>query len=632
MMQRFRFLPLVILMGAIPLMDQARAQNAAIKVTDFFIEKAFAVSGHRIGGGALANLVLPEERIVFSFKYFGGWQNGVRLAGVVEHAAYYDTLDALIVHYRDTGVLDRVTATGTTRFQSFDDPIVGIADVVGFFAVALGGETPRLVLLDVNGIVRDSVAEEVAPGSLRSFFRNETLFYRTGSRIAYRTAYTGKLSPRVESDELAPGVPGDPVGSDRGDGSVVLSTGAYFAKDRNYLTGGSFLKYYDYGFPPSVFGAVLSPGQRCFLVNPTGDGNTRVEWRGTYLDSLRGLVGIPGVPIGVWNVQGDANLVTIENGQPHFVYLDREGATFGALDFVANPSTVITPLTERSIAPGESMVRFDLGEIFAKGNEWELPNYWPSAFGNYGDYYLVTRVEVDYPSNTLLVHINPYTFGTQALTINLSNGRGQVTAQIVFSSAPPDAPEVALMGDPVLNSQTGFFEQRVRVTNRSGRGLGAFLLTFTGLADEVEVYNRSGTDANGNAIIRSQQDINDGESVVLVVEYLSTRRLPPIGIGINSETLPKVAAVTSAEGVSLAIDRALRREDGSVLIEFTAEPGATYQVQYLSNWPWLTCPGTIRAAGNRVQWIDNGPPKTLSHPSGAPSRMYRVKRISGGGE
>jgi hypothetical protein len=30
------------------------------------------------------------------------------------------------------------------------------------------------------------------------------------------------------------------------------------------------------------------------------------------------------------------------------------------------------------------------------------------------------------------------------------------------------------------------------------------------------------------------------------------------------------------------------------------------------------------AQANKAQWIDDGPPKTMSHPNTVPSRFYRV--------
>ena len=69
--------------------------------------------------------------------------------------------------------------------------------------------------------------------------------------------------------------------------------------------------------------------------------------------------------------------------------------------------------------------------------------------------------------------------------------------------------------------------------------------------------------------------------------------------------------------------------DGGLLIEFTAAPGSLYEVQYSDdNADWKVSPTRIRAAGNRVQWIDRGPPRTDSPPTDKTSRFYRVREIA----
>jgi hypothetical protein len=48
-------------------------------------------------------------------------------------------------------------------------------------------------------------------------------------------------------------------------------------------------------------------------------------------------------------------------------------------------------------------------------------------------------------------------------------------------------------------------------------------------------------------------------------------------------------------------------------------------VQYSSNMiTWLTAIPIVIAPANRVQWYDDGPPKTDSIPSTIGSRFYRV--------
>ena len=77
----------------------------------------------------------------------------------------------------------------------------------------------------------------------------------------------------------------------------------------------------------------------------------------------------------------------------------------------------------------------------------------------------------------------------------------------------------------------------------------------------------------------------------------------------------------------LSIDR-LMVVSGGILLEFTAIPGHLYVVQYSDdNLLWMDSQVRIRAAGNRVQWIDQGAPRTGSSPFSTSHRFYRVKEV-----
>ena len=91
-------------------------------------------------------------------------------------------------------------------------------------------------------------------------------------------------------------------------------------------------------------------------------------------------------------------------------------------------------------------------------------------------------------------------------------------------------------------------------------------------------------------------------------------------------TLPEPPPAPTGEG--FAIERCVKLDDGAFLIEFPSVPGDCYEIQYSDNAvDWLASPTTIRAAGNRVQWIDRGPPRTHAVPPPAGSRFYRVKEL-----
>ena len=84
-----------------------------------------------------------------------------------------------------------------------------------------------------------------------------------------------------------------------------------------------------------------------------------------------------------------------------------------------------------------------------------------------------------------------------------------------------------------------------------------------------------------------------------------------------------VVSVT-ATGPVIQVDRSVQLQSGRFLIEFTAVPGRSYVVQYSSDMEtWKSANPIITAPSNKVQWYDDGPPKTESIPSSG-SRFYRV--------
>jgi uncharacterized ParB-like nuclease family protein len=86
-----------------------------------------------------------------------------------------------------------------------------------------------------------------------------------------------------------------------------------------------------------------------------------------------------------------------------------------------------------------------------------------------------------------------------------------------------------------------------------------------------------------------------------------------------------VASASSAVAPAFAIHQCLKMEDGGFLIEFNAEAGHSYRVEYSDDMRvWKTSPAPIVGAGTQVQWVDRGPPWTESHPSSKTSRFYRV--------
>jgi hypothetical protein len=61
------------------------------------------------------------------------------------------------------------------------------------------------------------------------------------------------------------------------------------------------------------------------------------------------------------------------------------------------------------------------------------------------------------------------------------------------------------------------------------------------------------------------------------------------------------------------------------LVEFLTVSNRLYSVQYSADVQnWRDAQPSVRGNGTRIQWIDDGEPKTISDPDAVPARFYRV--------
>lgn len=172
-----------------------------------------------------------------------------------------------------------------------------------------------------------------------------------------------------------------------------------------------------------------------------------------------------------------------------------------------------------------------------------------------------------------------------------------------------------------LNPQTGLFEQTVRLTNSSASTVAAVQLLIQALPSGVQVYNASGS-INSTPFVQYGFPLASAASVNLQIEYYRANRLPiPQPAFLVQESTP--LSVTATGPVITINTNTLVA--GRFLIEFSATPGGRYAVQYSSNMTnWKTADPIITAPANRVQWYDDGPPKTESKPTTVGSRFYRI--------
>lgn len=298
----------------------------------------------------------------------------------------------------------------------------------------------------------------------------------------------------------------------------------------------------------------------------------------------------------------------------------RVDITVGAVPDAPRPQAPAPTLTANATA--DPLV-FEAASLFTDPDAGDVLSYGLSGDATPG---ILTGAILDPVTGRLTLTFAPYVSGEATLKIQATDSFGlsaDIEVPVVLPALPP--PTLAVDGEIALNRQTGLFEQRLTVTNGAARDIGGFHLDIANLPAGVILRNATGT---GGAI-DYLTPLAAGESISLVLEYYSPRRgTEPTPIITAIPVLPQAPPTATVAG--LAVTRTERLADGGFLVEFIAEPGARYEIQYSpDSLIWLVSPVMVQAAGNRVQWIDRGPPHTDSPPANSPSRFYRVRQLEG---
>jgi len=177
----------------------------------------------------------------------------------------------------------------------------------------------------------------------------------------------------------------------------------------------------------------------------------------------------------------------------------------------------------------------------------------------------------------------------------------------------------------VLNRQTGLYEQWVGLTNDGNAPVTGIRVFIGGLSTNVYAYIATGTNDSGLPYVYYGQLLNPGSNVVLKIEYYAKDRRPP------TTTITAEAAGDGSSppliGTPFTVRHVKVLSSGAVLLEFNTTPGIRYLVEYSSDMiTWKQGIPPVVAPGTRLNWVDDGPPKTESRPGLLP-RFYRVLRL-----
>jgi uncharacterized repeat protein (TIGR01451 family) len=235
-------------------------------------------------------------------------------------------------------------------------------------------------------------------------------------------------------------------------------------------------------------------------------------------------------------------------------------------------------------------------------------------------------------STQLLVAVRPTVGGTFTNLIATVTGstldnittNNAVTNSMIVEEIQSTNLSAIVTSPQLFNPQTGLMEEVVQVTNNDTIPVDAVRLSVIGLGTN-RLYNAAGTNNNGTPYVQHNATVNAGASVSLRLEYFVRTRTPltnltyvATGVTFTSPTVP-----TS----SSPIITSMQLTAGGFLIEFQSIPGRSYTILYANDMSFtnaLAAQPAIVAPADRVQWIDSGPPKTISTPANAGSRFYRV--------
>ncbi len=211
-------------------------------------------------------------------------------------------------------------------------------------------------------------------------------------------------------------------------------------------------------------------------------------------------------------------------------------------------------------------------------------------------------------------------------TVTYENGTTNNSAPILVTVLE-EVPVVhsAVVTNGLYFRQTGLFQQTITLSNPTPIEVNGLRLFIENLPDRTQVANATGI-TNGIHFIQYNTVIPAGQSVSIPVDYYVPTRVVPTPT-FSTQIVTSQPSVP-IQGTPLSISRQLWLQNLGFLLEFETELLKTYFIQYTDNLQnWKTAWPAISGNCSKIQWIDNGPPRTESSPVQQSQRTYRVISI-----
>ncbi len=220
------------------------------------------------------------------------------------------------------------------------------------------------------------------------------------------------------------------------------------------------------------------------------------------------------------------------------------------------------------------------------------------------------RIIVSNPGAEVMTNVNvlPETLGRDSLTNRVTFYNGVAT----LANTP--------YGDPLVQIGTSCGCGYALDSTATNCDFASYLACASTVNPGVEAST-----TNLNLEIAQIHDLAPGESRILTLEYYVSDHVtvPPATYSVYQADPVNLSLPANLTPVAITTNRYV---NGTFMIEFFTHAGYRYYVRYADSASFtnaLTVFPPVAGTGSRVQWIDDGPPKTVSPPLNG-SRFYRV--------
>jgi uncharacterized repeat protein (TIGR01451 family) len=303
---------------------------------------------------------------------------------------------------------------------------------------------------------------------------------------------------------------------------------------------------------------------------------------------------------------------------PAQAVITNDWMTYGVTASNAGPNTATGVVLTNTLPPGV-ILRGAVPANYTVVSSNLIFNLGTLASGSYTNLQFTIQ-----PTNagTLLLSAS---IGSSVLDTNTANNFASTNVPVI--AYLPGTLMAVTNSAQIINLQNGLEEQSILLSNIGTTNVPAARVVVTGLTKQL--FNAVGTN-NGNPFVYYSASLAAGQSVTMLLQYAPRGSFPFTNGQLHAFAVPMpnwTPPPATTTSTNINISRIVKLANGDMLIEFPSTLGLTYTVVYSDNVLFsnaMIAPPSIVAPANEVQWIDYGPPTTVSAPTNASVRFYRV--------